>query len=227
MHGIKTVGCGWGAVACGGGEGLREQEETKQRPEGWGEGCPGRGTGGIKPEGDRERGGYSQLLIVCLWLKPSRWGGGEDDGVGPCWAAPPAPPCSGCSSCLAHPLRTGAQELCGDTRRKGTIMGGSHTCSLGHYHLGFAAGTIAFHGVGGYSDGVGGLRLQVCDDHLLQVGVGSAMQPGLRPALPTLLPGLGSSKVDVGPGPQAETCTRAHAQTLAGSTYMLRWAHAA
>lgn len=64
-----------------------------------------------------------------------------------------------------------------------------HTCCHGHCHLGFAASAVAFHGVGGYSDGVGGLRLQVRDDHLLGAGgCQSAAQPGLRAALPTLLP---------------------------------------
>lgn len=114
----------------------------------------------------------------------------------------PPPLCFGRSFCPVHPLPTWAEELCGDTlgakglQRKGV----SHTCSLGHYHLGFAASAIAFHGVGGYGDGIGGLRLQVCDDHLLQAGVGSVMRPGLRPALATLFPGLSSSKVGAGPG---------------------------
>lgn len=141
-----------------------------------------------------------------------------------CIPEQPLPLCSGCSSCPVHLLPTWAQELCRDTLgAKEHWERGSHTCSLGHYHLGFAASAIAFHSVGGYSDGVGGLRLQVCDDHLLQAGVGSVM----RPALSTLLPGLGSNKVDVGSGPQAETCTRPHAETPTGSRSMLRWSHAA
>lgn len=118
---------------------------------------------------------------------------------------PPAPPCSDTPSPHRGSGTLRGRQGKGD---HGQGTGGSRTCSLGHDHLGFAAGTVAFHGVGGYSDGVGGLRLQVCDDHLLQGGGGGVSERlGLRPALPTLLPGLGTSKVDVGPGPQAETCT--------------------
>lgn len=74
---------------------------------------------------------------------------------------------------------------------RGAAAGGSRTCSLGHHHLGFAASTVALHGVGGYRDGVGGLGLQVCDDHLLRAGPGVSDASGGRPALPAPVPGAG------------------------------------
>lgn len=72
-----------------------------------------------------------------------------------------------CPRCPAHELKDSAARSGGG----GPVLG-SRTCSLGHHHLGFAASTVAFHGVGGYRDGVGGLGLQVCDDHLLRAGTG-------------------------------------------------------
>lgn len=63
-------------------------------------------------------------------------------------------------------------------RGRGWGVGRLHTCSLGHNHLGFAASAIALHGVGGYRDGVRGLRLQVCDDHLLRAGLGVSTMAG-------------------------------------------------
>lgn len=78
-----------------------------------------------------------------------------------------------CSSLLVYPSALpstmGSRTLQGCSEGKGVCE--SCTCSFGHYHLGFAASAIAFHGVGGYRDGIGSLRLQVCDDHLLRAGV--------------------------------------------------------
>lgn len=140
-------------------------------------------------------------------------------------ALSPAPThlCSLCSSSLVYPPPAWAQKLPRDALEAQGPERGSPTCSLGHHHLGFAASAIAFHGVGGYRDRVGGLRLQVCDDHLLWAGVG--ISDATRAARPP--PHAGTSQADTGPSLWAETCTRPHAQTPTHSTFMLRWAHVA
>lgn len=89
----------------------------------------------------------------------------------------------------------------------GAAVGESPTCSLGHDHLGFAASTVALHGVGGYRDGVGGLGLQVCDDHLLQAGVAVSDASGTEtgPAHPHS-PGWGQAR-SAGRGVHPSSCT--------------------
>lgn len=137
----------------------------------------------------------------------------------PCLLWRPSPP--------STPFPTWAPGCCRDARGQGAVGGGSRTCSLGHDHLGFAARAIAFHSVGGHSDGVGGLRLQVCDDHLLQAGVASVREAGRGPPSPPSLQGWAQTGWLWGLVLRTETCTRPHAETPTGSRSMLRWPHAA